>query len=192
MPLVDHADSVLVVIDAQDGFFGDRLPPEESARAQEALARMTWLAKVARRLGMPAVLTEEDPQRNGPTFPPIADVFPEAKAIAKPTFGLTGTPEIVGRIDSTRRNTAVLVGFETDVCVAQSAVGLRERGMRVVVVEDAVFSPGEMHARGLARMITEGVELNHCKGLAYEWARTLEQSRSVLQAPEIGEPPFRL
>jgi nicotinamidase-related amidase len=192
MPLVDHADSVLVVIDAQEGFFGDRLPPEESARAQEALARMTWLAKVARRLGMPAVLTEEDPQRNGPTFPPIADVFPEAMAIAKPTFGLTGTPEIVGRIDSTRRNTAVLVGFETDVCVAQSAVGLRERGMRVVVVEDAVFSPGEMHARGLARMVTEGVELNHCKGLAYEWARTLEQSRSVLQAPEIGEPPFRL
>jgi nicotinamidase-related amidase len=192
MPLVDHADSVLVVIDAQEGFFGDRLPPEESARAQEALARMTWLAKVARRLGMPAVLTEEDPQRNGPTFPPIADVFPEAMAIAKPTFGLTGTPEIVGRIDSTRRNTAVLVGFETDVCVAQSAVGLRERGMRVVVVEDAVFSPGEMHARGLARMGTEGVELNHCKGLAYEWARTLEQSRSVLQAPEIGEPPFRL
>lgn len=192
MPLVDHADSVLVVIDAQEGFFGDRLPPEESARAQEALVRMTWLAKVARRLGMPAVLTEEDPQRNGPTFPPIADVFPEAMAIAKPTFGLTGTPEIVGRIDSTRRNTAVLVGFETDVCVAQSAVGLRERGMRVVVVEDAVFSPGEMHARGLARMVTEGVELNHCKGLAYEWARTLEQSRSVLQAPEIGEPPFRL
>jgi nicotinamidase-related amidase len=192
MPLVDHADSVLVVIDAQEGFFGDRLPPDESARASEALARMTWLAKVARRLGMPAVLTEEDPQRNGPTFPPIADVFPEDRAIPKPTFGLTGTPEIVGRIESTGRNIAVLVGFETDVCVAQSAVGLKERGMRVVVVEDAVFSPGEMHARGLARMVAEGIELNHCKGLAYEWARTLDQSRAVLHAPEIGEPPFRL
>jgi hypothetical protein len=64
--------------------------------------------------------------------------------------------------------------------------------MRVVVVEDAVFSPGEMHDRGLARMAAEGVERNHCKGLAYEWTRTVERSRLVLRASEVGEPPFRL
>lgn len=192
MPLIDHADSILVVIDVQEGFYGDSLPPDEGARAREALARMTWLAKVARRLSVPAVFTEEDPQRNGATFSPIADVFPDARAAVKPTFGLTGTPELVGRIESTHRTTAVLIGFETDVCVAQSAIGLKERGLRVVVVEDAVFSPGEMHDRGLARMASEGIEMNHCKGLAYEWTRTLEQSRSVLHAPEVGEPPFRL
>jgi nicotinamidase-related amidase len=192
MPLVDHADSLLVVIDAQEGFYGEALPGREGDRAREALARMTWLARVARRLGVPAVLTEEDPERNGPTFAPIAGLFPDAAALGKPTFGLTGTPEIVERIESTGRATAVLVGFETDVCVAQSAIGLKERGMRVVVVEDAVFSPGEMHARGLARMTAEGVELNHCKGLAYEWTRTLGESRSVLHDPEVGEAPFRL
>ena len=153
---------------------------------------MTWLAKVARQLDIPAVLTEEDPPRNGATYAPIADEFPDADALVKLTFGLTGTPEIAGRIEGSGRTTAVLVGFETDVCVAQSAIGLRERGMRVVVVEDAVFSPGEMHERGLARIVAEGVELNHCKGLAYEWTRTVERSRSVLGAPEVGEPPFRL
>jgi nicotinamidase-related amidase len=192
MPLIDHADSLLVVIDAQEGFYGEGLPGREGDRAREALARMTWLARVARRLGVPAVLTEEDPERNGPTFAPIAGLFPDAAALVKPTFGLTGTPEIVERIESARRATSVLVGFETDVCVAQSAIGLKERGMRVVVVEDAVFSPGEMHARGLARMTAEGVELNHCKGLAYEWTRTLGESRSVLHDPEVGEAPFRL
>jgi nicotinamidase-related amidase len=153
---------------------------------------MTWLAKVARQLDIPAVLTEEDPPRNGATYAAIADAFPDADALVKPTFGLTGTPEIAGRIEGSGRTTAVLVGFETDVCVAQSAIGLRERGMRVVVVEDAVFSPGEMHERWLARIVAEGVELNHCKGLAYEWTRTVERSRSVLRAPEVGEPPFRL
>ena len=192
MPLVDSDDSVLVVVDAQEGFFGDRLPQAEADRARQALARMTWLAKVARQLGVPAVLTEEDPQRNGPTHVPIAETFTEAPALTKPTFGLTGTPEIVARIEATGRGTAVLVGFETDVCVAQSAIGLRERGMRVVVVEDAVFSPGEMHDRGLARMVAEGVERNHCKGLAYEWTRTVERSRSVLRAAEVGDAPFRL
>jgi nicotinamidase-related amidase len=192
VPLVDHGDCVLVVIDVQEGFYGGSLPPEESARAREALGRMTWLAKVARRLAVPAVLTEEDAARNGSTYAPIADVCDDGAPVAKPTFGLTGTAEIVDRIESTGRTTAVLVGFETDVCVAQSAIALRERGMRVVVVEDAVFSPGEMHERGLARMSAEGVELNHCKGLAYEWARTLERSRAVLEDAELGEAPFRL
>jgi nicotinamidase-related amidase len=192
MPLVDHGDCVLVVIDVQEGFYGDSLPSEDGPRAREALRRMTWLAKVARRLAVPAVLTEEDPERNGTTYGQIADVFADGAPLVKPTFGLTGTAEIVDRIESTGRTTAVLVGFETDVCVAQSAIGLRERGMRVVVVEDAVFSPGEMHERGLARMVSEGVELNHCKGLAYEWARTLERSRAVLEDPELGEAPFRL
>ncbi len=192
MPFVDHDDSVLVVIDAQAGFFGDNLPPADGEKARQALDRMTWLVKVARRLQVPTVITEEDPERNGATFAPIDAVFPEETAIVKPTFALTGTPLIVERIEGTGRRTAVLVGFETDVCVAQSAIGLKERGMRVVVVEDGVFSPGEMHRRGLDRMVAEGIELNHCKGLAYEWTRTLDESRSVLHDPAVGEPPFRL
>jgi nicotinamidase-related amidase len=184
--LVDSEDCVLIVIDAQEGFL------DESEPARQALARMTWLAKVARQLGVPAVLTEEEPERNGSTYAPIAGVFPDSPAITKPTFGLTGTPEIVERIDATARGTAVLVGFETDVCVAQSAIGLKQRGMRVVVVDDAVYSPGEMQGRGLARMAAEGVERNHCKGLAYEWTRTPERARAILRAPEVGEPPVPL
>src|SRR5215213_6842651 len=94
MPLVDRDDSVLVVVDAQEGFYGDRLPPVESSRARQALACITWLAKVARKLGVPAVLTEEDPQLNGPTYAPLAETFEDASALVKPTFGLAGTPEI--------------------------------------------------------------------------------------------------
>jgi nicotinamidase-related amidase len=186
VPLVDRDDSVLIVVDVQEGFFGD------SDQGREALARLTWLARVASKLGVPAVLTEEDPARNGRTYAPLARLFPDVPALVKPTFALTGTPEIVARLEQTGRTTAVLVGFETDVCVAQSAIGLKQRGLRVVVVEDAVWSPGEMHGRGLARMTAAGVELNHCKGLAYEWVRTVDLARSVLHAPEVGEPPFRL
>jgi hypothetical protein len=47
---------------------------------------MTWLAKVARRLAIPAVLTEkDDPQRNGVTFTFLADVFPDVTAVVKPS-----------------------------------------------------------------------------------------------------------
>jgi nicotinamidase-related amidase len=191
VPLLDHRDCVLVVVDAQEGFFAGGLPADERAAAERALARMTWLARVAKLLEVPLVLTEEEPERNGPTFAPLAELA-GAPALRKPTFSVTGTPEILASVEATGRGTAVVVGFETDVCVAQSAIGLTDHGLRVVVVEDAVFSPGEMHARGLARLTAAGVELNHCKGLAYEWARTVDEARRVLNAPELGDPPFRL
>jgi nicotinamidase-related amidase len=81
----------------------------------------------------------------------------------------------------------VLVGFETDVCVYQSAIGLLDAGLRVMAAEDATFSPGEMHERGLARLRDAGVALTHCKALAYEWVRTVERT-GILPRPA----PFRL
>jgi hypothetical protein len=104
--------------------------------------------------------------------------------LIKPTFGLAGTPEILAAVT---RPTAVLVGFETDVCVYQSAVGLLDHGKQVVVVEDATFSPGEMHARGLDRLRDAGARLTHAKALGYEWVRTVECA-SLLPRPA----PFRL
>ena len=46
----------------------------------------------------------------------------------------------------------------------------------MIVVEDATYSPGEMHERGLARLRDAGARLTHCKALAYEWVRTVERS----------------
>jgi nicotinamidase-related amidase len=180
MPLIAHEDCVLVVIDAQPGFFGPDLPEPDQADAAQALDRAAWLVALAQRLDVPVVVTEEEPEVNGVTDARLA----VAPAFVKPTFGLAGTPEILNAVI---RPTAVLVGFETDVCVYQSAVGLLEQGKRVVVVEDATFSPGEMHARGLTRLRDAGARLTHAKALGYEWARTVEGA-AVLPRPA----PFRL
>lgn len=185
MPLVDQDDSLLVVVDVQEGFFGDALPPQDRAPAAQALARMTWLARLASLLGLPAVLTEEDPERNGAAHAPIAELFGDSPAQVKPTFGLTGTPEILARVEATGRGTAVVIGFETDVCVAQSALGLLDVGKRVVVVEDAVASPGTAQLQGLTRMARAGVELVGLKGLGYDWLRTVERARAF--AVETGD-----
>ena len=93
---------------------------------------------------------------------------------------------------STGRGTAVVVGCETDVCVAQSAIGLRGQGFECVVVDDATFSPGEMHARGLDRISAAGVQHNHAKGVTYEWLASVEDAHAVLGDPSLPEPPFRL
>ena len=136
-------------------------------------------------------MTEEEPERNGRTDPRFA-LPPATPVLLKPTFGVAGTPAILDAVRATARGTAVLVGFETDVCVFQSAVGLLETGLRVIAVEDATFSPGEMHERGLARLREAGARLTHCKALAYEWVRTVERSTALLGSGVLGPAPFRL
>lgn len=193
MALLDREDCLLVVVDAQPGFHAG-LGEEDARRAEQALVRTAWLVRLAVRLGIPVVVTEEDAARNGPTDPRVLAPLPEGTpALAKPTFAVTGTWAIAEAIEATGRRTAVLAGFETDVCVAQSAVGLRAAGLRAVIVDDAAFSPGEMHARGLARAAQDGVEVNHCKGVAYEWVATVAASRTEIDADAVlADAPFRL
>jgi nicotinamidase-related amidase len=188
VPLTAHEDCVVIVIDAQPGFHPLDLPDADRANARQALDRAAWLVALAMQLDVPVVITEEEPDGNGPTDPRLAVV----PALIKPTFGLAGTPEILEAVQATGRRTAVLVGFETDVCVYQSAVGLLDRQFTVLVVEDAAFSPGEMHARGLTRLRDAGARLTHAKALAYEWMRTVERSTALLRSDPLGPPPFRL
>jgi nicotinamidase-related amidase len=194
MGLVRQEDTVLVVVDVQPGFlerawFSER----DSAKARTALERMLWLVALAARLEIPIVVTEEEPERNGQTDARIVERLPAGTAVLrKPTFGLAGTPGILAAVRESGRGTAVVVGCETDVCVAQSAIGLRDEGFTCVVVTDATFSPGEMHANGLERLAADGVACNHAKGITYEWLRSVEHARTVLADPALPSPPFHL
>jgi nicotinamidase-related amidase len=196
VPLVRREDSVLVVVDAQPGFFAyEALSEDDAERAAEAVTRITWMAGLAALLDIPAVVVEEGPQRNGHTDPGILARVPSGTpTIEKPTFGLTGCEEALAALRATRRGTAVLVGFETDVCVAQSAIGLVELGLRAVVPEDAAYTNSAVeHERGIARMTGAGVERNHCKGLTFEWLHTVDRALETFpQAAALGTPPWRL
>jgi nicotinamidase-related amidase len=194
MGLLDRAECVLVVVDAQPGFFRkDWFSEPDTSAAQSALARAAWLVAVAARLDIPIVVTEEEPERNGATESPIGDRLPPgAPVLRKGTFGLAGEHEILAAVRDTGRRTAVVVGCETDVCVAQSAIGLLDDGFHCVVVDDATFSPGEMHARGLERLASAGVARNHAKGITYEWLRTVDDAHRVLGGPGLPAAPFRL
>src|SRR5262245_51623023 len=189
MPLIDPDDSVLIVIDAQPGFSGaDDANAHAAARSREVAA---WLAGVATALGVPALVTEEDAAGNGPTDPAIAAALPkQTRVFDKSVFELTGEPAIAAALEASARRTAVLVGAETDVCVAHSAIGLLDLGWRVVVVADATFSPGEMHERGLDQLRDAGIAVRHAKGVYYEWIRTLAAARAFQDDhPDLASPP---
>lgn len=191
MPLIDVTQSMLLVIDAQQDFYGAERADVDRTGFDAALRRAAWVTAVAGRLGVPVVVTEEDAAVNGPTAEVIREVLRNgAPVMPKWVFGAPANPDILAAIETTGASTAVLIGLETDVCVAHSALGLQDLGKRVVAVHDALFSPGGAHANGLGRMRRAGVELVSAKELAYDWLRTVTAVRDFFRAnPDLAEPP---
>ena len=191
MPLISREDSVLLVGDLPPAVWGEPLVAIEAASAVTAARRAAWLAAAATALGIPAVVTEEDREHNGPTDAAVlAALAPDAPVFAKPVFGLADCEDIMRAVRGTGRRTAVLTGFETDVCVTHSAVGLAEAGYRVVVTADAVYSPSGGHAAGLARLRDLRFELLSCKSVYYDWVRTLAAARAFQREhPGLARPP---
>jgi nicotinamidase-related amidase len=189
--LIRREQSLLLVIDTQEGFYG----PERTDVDREAfalfVARVAWLAGLARALDIPAVATEEDADSNGPTAPSVLSRLPAAAPILpKPVFAAGDNLPIIKALDATRRRTAVLAGLETDVCVVHSAISLMGNGYHVAAVTDALFSPAEAHEHGLARLRDEGAQMLSAKELFYDWTRSLADVRALIAAnPELDAPP---
>jgi nicotinamidase-related amidase len=183
--LVDPADSLLAIVDVQEGFL-DRVGDDARAGVVE---RIAFLATSARFSGIPIVATVESPEEWGGLHPALVEPVAGAPVLQKEVFGLADDPRVGPAVAATGRGTVVLTGLETDVCVAQSALGLLDRGSRVVVVADAVASPGNAHAAGIERMRRAGAVVVVAKQLHYEWMRTVERSRRFSAEHPRLEPP---
>ena len=188
--LFDRDRSCLVVIDVQQ-YFLDKLPPDQR---QPLVARIAWLMRVARALGIPIVATAEDIANDGPLVPDLVSELPEGSEVHdKMVFGLAGQPSIVDDVKRTGRGEFVLAGMETDVCVALSAIGLMELGYRVAVIDDATASPPPNHDYGIARLRAAGAVITSIKGIYYEWMRDLPtMHRTRAQMGEALPPGLTL
>jgi len=183
--LIEVNDSMLIVIDVQPSF----IKKESENEHNPLLQRMCWVIKVANWLGVPLIVTAEDIPRTGNVSGEVAEILPsDTKIYNKMTFGLADQPEILEAVRQTQRKTAVIIGYETDVCVTHSALGLMDLGYRVVVVVDATGSPGSAHQIGLERIRGAGGIILSAKSLYYEWVRTLakalEFEDSGIETPE--------
>ena len=176
----------LIVIDVQNYFLA-KLPLDWRKPLVE---RMAWLMQVANILEIPVVATAEDIASDGPLVPDLEKQLRTGTSVHdKKIFGLCGQTDILEAVRRTGRSEHVLVGLETDVCIAHSALGLIDQGFRVAVIEDATASPPPHHEAGLRRMAAGGVILTNTKGIYYEWVRDLAtharvKSRLNLPMPE--------
>jgi len=185
--LIKVDDCVLIIIDVQDHFLA-KLPSE---RAKRLVNRVGWLMEVAKILHVPMVVTAEEEKRYGGLIAVLAEKLPSGtKVLDKAVFNLAGQANILDAVRKNGRGVTVLAGMETDVCVAQSAIGLVQNGFQVVVLADVADSPGDGHVFGLERMRGAGVLVMSLKGLYYEWVRTVSMCNKLVDEhlKRIGYP----
>jgi nicotinamidase-related amidase len=173
--LLDVNDCLLIVIDVQPSF----VKKENKAETNPLLERICWVIKVAKWLNVPLVVTAEDIPNTGNICTEVAQrILPDTEIFNKMTFSLAAQNNILQAVKQTKRKSAVLIGYETDVCVTHSALDLMDIGYKVAVVADATGSPGGAHQTGLERIRSAGGIIVSAKSLYYEWVRTVEKAHA--------------
>jgi len=167
-PYPSAGDSVLAVID-----FQEKLYPH-IANYEAVGATAARLIRLATILGIPVLLTEQNPRGLGSTVPLIREALPVYEPIAKMVFNCCAADAFLARLAELGRHTLVLTGIETHICVLQTALAARQRGYQVHVVADATGSRSpQNHELGLAVLRQAGVIVTSLEIVVYEW---LEQA----------------
>jgi nicotinamidase-related amidase len=163
---IDLRRSALLLID-----FQARLRPAIDG-ADATLAEAARVLGAARILGAPAVFTEQNPARLGPTCDELRPAAGEA-VLSKMTFDACRADGFATALEG--RPDVVVAGWETHVCVLQTVLGLLDCGRRVFVLSDAVGSRrAESRRAGLDRMRQRGAEIVTAEMAIFEWLESAD------------------
>ncbi len=158
LPAIDPAQALLVVIDLQA-----RLVPA-IAEGEGVVATARRLCAAADLLGVPVLLTEQNPAGLGGTVPDLAG----REAFPKMDFDVTRAPGFLDRLPPGAD--VILAGCEAHICVLQTALGLLGTGHRVRIVQDAVGSRRiENREAALTRLAAQGADVVTSEMVVFEW-----------------------
>ncbi|MCX7857469.1 MAG: isochorismatase family protein [Deltaproteobacteria bacterium] len=128
--LLEPEDCLIVIIDVQE-----KLVPVV-AEKESMIKNITKLLKFAKILDLRVLFTEQE--KLGPTIKEIKDIY-EGTTISKIHFNCFFCPDFEMEVERSRKNTLILAGIESHICVLQTAIYAVDR-FRVHVLQDAVSS----------------------------------------------------
>jgi len=160
--MLKKENALLVFIDVQGKL-------SELVDGSEALfVNLRRLLQGMNSLNVPVLVTEQIPEKLGPTREEFQEFISEAP-ISKSSFGCCGEPEFFQTLEKTGRKQIILCGIETHVCVYQTALQLLATGHKVTVVTDAVSSRDPANKTlALRRLENEGVKLSGTEMTLFE------------------------
>ncbi|XP_006901887.1 PREDICTED: isochorismatase domain-containing protein 2, mitochondrial [Elephantulus edwardii] len=154
---ISPASSILFLCDMQEKF------RHNIVFFPEIVSVAARMLKVARLLEVPAMLTEQNPKRLGPTVPELG--AEELRPLPKTCFSMV--PALSQELDARPHLRSVLLcGIEAQACILNTALDLLDRGLQVHVVVDACSSRSQVDRLvALSRMRQSGAFLSTSEGL---------------------------
>ena len=174
----------LLVIDIQEKLLPPIFQKDQLVRNAKLLIRAATVLKV------PAVISTQYAKGLGKTVPEIASQVPETEAIDKDRFSCFGSDAfctLLKRLPG-NRNTLLLCGMESHICVMQTALGALREGYLVHVASDAVSSRTEWNWKiGLERMHAAGAVISSTEMMIYELMRSSSSPAFKEMLPYLKE-----
>jgi len=174
--VLDCNSSVLVIIDPQT-----KLMPA-IFEADRVTRNCVLLLRLGQILSIPAVVTTQYAQGLGPLVSEVAGAVPGIAPLDKTSFGCFGDENFVRRLKEVApgRDTLLVAGVESHVCVTQTVLAALNAGYAVHVARDATSSRRrENWEAGLHRVDRAGAVLSSTEMMIYELLR------------KSGTPEFR-
>lgn len=158
--LLDRGRATLLVVDVQDAF-------AKAIDGFDALvAQVVILARAARILDVPIVVTEQYPRGLGDTVAPLLAELDGVPRLAKTVFSAARAD---GFALDPARDQVIVCGIEAHVCVNQTVCDLLASGRQVHVVADAVGSRTAANREiGLAKMQRAGALPSSTEAAVFE------------------------
>lgn len=154
--LIDPNDAVLLLVDHQSGL----VQTVRDIGVSELRTNTAALARVATLMNIPVIATASVPEGpNGPLIPEIAQNAPHAiLVLRKGEVNAWDNQDFVKAVRNTGRQTLLIAGIWTSVCVAFPALSAKLEGYQVYAVIDASgdLSWTASHIT-LARLVQAGV-----------------------------------
>ena len=155
---IEAMSSFLIMIDIQE-----RLLPAIHNK-DEVLSNSIKLLTAARELSIPAIISEQYPKGIGPTVSELKPLIPDGSpVIDKVEFSCCANPGFGDaflnlRFNSGTKDTAILFGIETHICVLGTAIDLQEKyNLNVIIAADSCGSrTRENHSLALEAMRSMG------------------------------------
>lgn len=161
--LLETANTALLVIDVQ-GKLATLMHDRESY-----LTNLKIMIRSAKILGLPILWAEQLPDKLGATLPEISELLAPASPVIKSTFSCSGSAEFNTALAEIGRDTLLVTGIETHICVYQTVFDLLKKGLNAQVVCDAVSSRYEYNKQlGLKKMEQAGAQITSTETCLFE------------------------
>lgn len=158
----------LIVIDIQEKLLPPIFQKDQFVRNAQLLIRTAGILKI------PALLSTQYARGLGATVPEIAALLSGVEPIDKTPFSCFGSELFCAALKRLpgQRNTLLVCGMESHICVAQTALAALREGYLVHVASDAVSSRTEWNWQiGLSRMRAAGAVISSTEMIIYELMR---------------------